>query len=51
MGYVAAGAIAVVNLNFTVLSGSQTPAEGTLITPLISDRANGAMVSESVKVQ
>jgi hypothetical protein len=51
IGYVAAGATQVANLKFTVLSGTQMPPNGSLITPVVSDRAHGAVVSESVRVQ
>jgi large repetitive protein len=51
VGNVAAGATEVVSLDFTVLSGSQAPPAGSLITLLVSDRAHGAVVSQSVTVQ
>jgi hypothetical protein len=51
IGFVAAGATQVVTLNFTVLSGTQAPPNGSLITLVVSDRTNGAVVSETVSVQ
>jgi hypothetical protein len=50
MGYVAAGATQAVTLNFTVLSGAQAPPNGSLITLVVTDRANGALVSQTVAV-
>ena len=50
MGYVAAGATKVVSLDFTVLSGTQAPPDGSLITLVVSDRAHGALVSRTVAV-
>jgi hypothetical protein len=50
IGYVAAGATQSVTLNFTVLSGTQAPPTGSLITLLVTDRANGALVSHTVAV-
>ena len=41
MGTVAAGATPVVSLDFTVLSGTQAPPDGSLITAVVSDRAHG----------
>jgi hypothetical protein len=45
-----AGATQFVTLSFTVLSGSQTPASGSLITLVVSDQVHGASVSHSVEV-
>ena len=50
MGTVAAGATQSVTFDFTVLSGSQAPPNGSLITPVVSDRAHGALVSRTVAV-
>jgi hypothetical protein len=50
MGYVAAGATQSVTFDFTVLSGSQVPPNGSLITLVVSDRANGALISLTVAV-
>jgi uncharacterized membrane protein affecting hemolysin expression len=50
-GYVVAGATQTVTLDFTVLSGAQAPAHGSLITLLVSDRVNGALVSKTATVK
>jgi hypothetical protein len=50
IGYVAAGATQSVTLDFTVLSGTQAPPNGSLITLVVTDRANGALVSRTVAV-
>jgi hypothetical protein len=50
MGYVAAGATQVVSLDFRVLSGTQAPPKGSLITLVVTDRDNGALVSRTVAV-
>ena len=51
MGYVTAGATQVVSLDFTVLSGSQAPPDGSLITAVVSDRIHGALVSSSLALR
>jgi hypothetical protein len=51
MGYVAAGATQVISLDFKVLSGTQAPPDGSLITLVVSDRANGGLVSCSATVR
>jgi hypothetical protein len=51
MGYVTAGATQVVSLDFTVLSGSQAPPDGSLITAVVSDRVHGGLVSSSLAVR
>jgi hypothetical protein len=48
MGCVAAGATQVVSLDFTVLSAAP---DGSLITAVVSDRANGGLVSCSATVR
>jgi hypothetical protein len=50
MGNVAAGATQSVTFSFTVLSGTQAPPNGSLITLVVTDRANGALVSRTVAV-
>jgi hypothetical protein len=51
IGYIAPGTTQSVNLNFTVLGGSQTPPDGSLINLLVSDRGQGALLSRSVTVK
>ena len=51
MGNIAAGATAVVSLDFAVLSGTQAPPNGSLITAVVTDRAHGAFVSSSATVK
>ena len=51
MAWVAAGATQVVSLDFMVLSGTQAPPDGSLITLVVSDRTNGALVSCSATVK
>jgi hypothetical protein len=46
----AAGATQAVNFTFTVLSGSQSPPNGSLITLVVTDRADGYLVSRTVAV-
>ena len=48
VGYVAAGATASFNLDFTVLSGAQAPPNGSLITLVLSDLARSVSVSRTV---
>ena len=50
MGSVPAGATQSVTFDFTVLSGSQAPPNGSRITPVVWDRAHGGLVSRSVAV-
>jgi hypothetical protein len=50
-GNVAAGTTQVVGLDFTVLSGTNAPPYGSLITAVVTDRANGALVSCSATVR
>jgi hypothetical protein len=45
------GATQVVGLDFTVLSGTNAPPDGSLITAVVADRANGALVSCSATVR
>ena len=51
MGIIAAGATQVVSLDFRVLSGSQAPPDGSLITAVVSDRVHGGLVSCSATVR
>jgi hypothetical protein len=51
MGSVAAGATQVVSLDFRVLSGTEAPPDGSLITAVVSDRVNGGLVSCSATVR
>jgi large repetitive protein len=51
VGYVAPGASETVNFDFTVLSGSQTPPDGSLSTLVISDDTRGASVSRTAIVR
>jgi hypothetical protein len=51
MGYVAAGGTQVVSLDFKVLSGTQAPPDGSLITAVVLDRSNGGLVSCSATVK
>ena len=41
----------MVSLDFAVLSGTQAPPDGSLITAVVSDRAHGASVSSSATVR
>ena len=51
MGTAAAGATLVVSLDFTVLSGTAAPPDGSLITAVVSDRTHGALVSCTATVR
>ena len=51
MGYVTARATQVVSLDFKVLSGTSAPPDGSLLTLVVSDRANGGLVSCSATVR
>ena len=51
VGNVTPGASQVVSLSFTVLSGSQAPPDGSLLTVVVSDRVHGASVSSSLTVR
>jgi hypothetical protein len=51
MGNVAPGATQVVSLDFTVLSGSHAPPDGSVITLSVSDQARSASVSRSATVR
>jgi hypothetical protein len=50
MGIIAAHATESVTFSFTVLSGTEAPSNGSLITLVVTDRANGALVSHTVAV-
>jgi hypothetical protein len=50
MGYIAGGATKVASLDFKVLSGTQAPPDGSLITAMVSDGENGGLVSSSLAV-
>jgi hypothetical protein len=45
LGTAAPGATLVLSLDFTVLSGTAAPPDGSLITAVISDQVHGALVS------
>jgi hypothetical protein len=51
MGSVAAGATQVVSLDFTVLSSTQAPPDGSLLTAVVSDQAHGGLVSFTATVR
>ena len=51
MGSIAAGATEVVSLDFRVLSGSQAPPDGSVVTFVVSDQARSASVSRSATVR
>jgi hypothetical protein len=51
IGNVAAGATQVVGLDFKVLSGTQAPPDGSLITLVVGDGATGGLVSSSAVVR
>jgi hypothetical protein len=50
MGNIAAHTTESVTFSFTVLSRTEAPPNGSLITLVVTDRANGALVSYSVAV-
>jgi hypothetical protein len=50
MGTATAGGTLAITLNFTVLSGTSAPPNGSLITFVVSDRVHGALVSRSLAV-
>ena len=51
MGNIAAGATAVVSLDFSVLSGTQAPPDGSVITLVVSDQAHSVSVSGSATIR
>jgi hypothetical protein len=50
-GYIAAGVSESVYLDFRVLSGTQTPPDGSLVTLVISNEATGASVGRTATVK